>query len=171
MVIIRLARGGAKKNPFYSVVVADSRNRRDGRFIERVGFYNPLAKEGQEGLRLDNARISHWRSNGAQFSETVARLVKTEAKGPEAAAKAKAKDAAKVANAKAAAEAKIAAAAKEAADAAAAKQAEEAAAAKQAAAEAEAAAKAAEAEAPAVEAPAAEAEAPAAEAAPEEPAA
>ncbi len=60
MVIIRLARGGAKKTPFYSVVVADSRNRRDGRFIERVGFYNPLAKEGQEGLRLDTARISHW---------------------------------------------------------------------------------------------------------------
>jgi small subunit ribosomal protein S16 len=64
MVIIRLARGGAKKTPFYSVVVADSRNRRDGRFIERVGFYNPLAKE------------SHWRSHGAQLSESVARLVK-----------------------------------------------------------------------------------------------
>jgi small subunit ribosomal protein S16 len=130
MVIIRLARGGAKKTPFYSVVVADSRNRRDGRFIERVGFYNPLAKEGQEGLRLDTARISHWQSNGAQLSDCVARLVKDNAKGPEFMAAKKAKDAAKVANAKAAAEAKLAAAAKEAA---AAKQAEEEAAAKEAA--------------------------------------
>lgn len=156
MVIIRLARGGAKKTPFYSVVVADSRNRRDGRFIERVGFYNPLAKEGQEGLRLDNARISHWQSNGARLSDCVARLVKLNAKGPEAIQAAKAKDAAKVANAKAAAVAKQAAEAKAAADAAA-KQAEEAAAAKQAAQEAEAAAKAAEAaaepEADAPEAP------------------
>ncbi len=132
MVIIRLARGGAKKTPFYSVVVADSRNRRDGRFIERVGFYNPSAKEGQEGLRLDTARISHWQSNGAQLSDCVARLVKDNAKGPEFIAAKKAKDAAKVANAKAAAEAKIVAAAKEAA---AAKKAEEAAA-KEAAAEA-----------------------------------
>ena len=80
MVIIRLARGGAKKSPFYSVVVADSRNRRDGRFIERVGFYNPLAKEGQEGLRLDSARITHWQGNGAQLSDCVARLVKQSAK-------------------------------------------------------------------------------------------
>lgn len=124
MVIIRLARGGAKKSPFYSVVVADSRNRRDGRFIERVGFYNPLAKIGQEGLRLDSARISHWQSNGAQLSDCVARLVKQEAKGPEAALAAKEKDAAKVANAKAAAAAKVAAEAKAAADAAAAKEAE-----------------------------------------------
>src|SRR3954469_6488822 len=115
MVIIRLARGGAKKSPFYSVVVADSRNRRDGRFIERVGFYNPLAKIGQEGLRLDKARISHWQSNGAQLSDCVARLVKQEAKGPEAALAAKEKDAAKVANAKAAAAAKVAAEAKAAA--------------------------------------------------------
>jgi small subunit ribosomal protein S16 len=130
MVIIRLARGGAKKTPFYSVVVADSRNRRDGRFIERVGFYNPLAKEGQEGLRLDTARISHWQSNGAQLSDCVARLVKDDAKGPEFMVAKKAKDAAKVANAKAAAEAKLAAAAKEAA---AAKKAEEEAAAKEAA--------------------------------------
>ncbi|TSA58299.1 MAG: 30S ribosomal protein S16 [Methylophilaceae bacterium] len=134
MVIIRLARGGAKKTPFYSVVVADSRNRRDGRFIERVGFYNPSAKEGQEGLRLDTARISHWQSNGAQLSDCVARLVKDNAKGPEFIAAKKAKDAAKVANAKAAAEAKIVAAAKEAA--AAKKAEEEEAAAKEAAAEA-----------------------------------
>lgn len=80
MVIIRLARGGAKKSPFYSVVVADSRNRRDGRFIERVGFYNPIAGEGREGLRLDSERIAYWRSNGAQLSECVARLVKQAAK-------------------------------------------------------------------------------------------
>lgn len=76
MVIIRLARGGAKKTPFYSVVVADSRNRRDGRFIERVGFYNPLAKEGVEGLRLNSERIEYWRGKGAQLSDCVARLVK-----------------------------------------------------------------------------------------------
>jgi len=156
MVIIRLARGGAKKTPFYSVVVADSRNRRDGRFIERVGFYNPSAKEGQEGLRLDTARISHWQSNGAQLSDCVARLVKDNAKGPEFLAAKKAKDAAKVANAKAAAEAKLVAAAKEAA---AAKKAEEEAAAKEAT-EAAAAAPAVEevaAEEPAVEAAAEEA--------------
>jgi small subunit ribosomal protein S16 len=159
MVIIRLARGGAKKTPFYSVVVADSRNRRDGRFIERVGFYNPSAKEGQEGLRLDTARISHWQSNGAQLSDCVARLVKDNAKGPEFFAAKKAKDAAKVANAKAAAEAKLVAAAKEAA---AAKKAEEEAAAKEAA-EAAAAAPVVEevaevaAEEPAVEAVAEEA--------------
>jgi len=157
MVIIRLARGGAKKTPFYSVVVADSRNRRDGRFIERVGFYNPSAKEGQEGLRLDTARISHWQSNGAQLSDCVARLVKDNAKGPEFFAAKKAKDAAKVANAKAAAEAKLAAAAKEAADA---KRAEEEAAAKEAA-----EAKKAE-EAAAKEAADAAAAAPAEEAAP-----
>ena len=164
MVIIRLARGGAKKNPFYSVVVADSRNRRDGRFIERVGFYNPSAKVGQEGLRLDAARISHWQSHGAQLSDCVARLVKDHAKGPEFAAAKQAKDAAKVAKRKAEAEAKLAAAAKEAADA---KAAEEKAAAEAAAAEDAAAAEAA----PAEEAPAVE-EAPAAEAASaEEPAA
>ena len=80
MVIIRLARGGAKKAPFYSVVVADSRNRRDGRFIERVGFYDPLAKEGQEGLRLNSERLAYWQNNGARLSETVARLVKQSAK-------------------------------------------------------------------------------------------
>lgn len=79
MVIIRLARGGAKRRPFYNVVVADSRNRRDGRFIERVGFYNPLAKEGTEGLRLDSERIAYWQSNGAQLSDCVARLVKQKA--------------------------------------------------------------------------------------------
>lgn len=76
MVVIRLSRGGAKNRPFYNVVVADSRCRRDGRFIERVGFYNPVAGEGSESLRLDQERISYWTSNGAQLSDTVARLVK-----------------------------------------------------------------------------------------------
>jgi len=83
MVIIRLARGGAKKLPFYNVVVADSRNRRDGRFIERVGFYSPLAKAGQENLRLNGERIAYWQSNGAQLSDTVARLVKQAGKAAE----------------------------------------------------------------------------------------
>ena len=76
MVVIRLARGGAKKRPFYSVVVADSRARRDGRFIERIGFYNPIAVEKEEGLRISADRLNHWRQNGAQLSPTVARLVK-----------------------------------------------------------------------------------------------
>jgi small subunit ribosomal protein S16 len=76
MVIIRLSRGGSKNRPFFNVVVADSRNRRDGRFIERVGFYNPVAPEGQEGLRLQMERISHWQDKGAQLSETVSKLVK-----------------------------------------------------------------------------------------------
>ncbi|MEW5903565.1 MAG: 30S ribosomal protein S16 [Pseudomonadota bacterium] len=76
MVVIRLARGGSKSRPFYNVVVADSRNRRDGRFIERVGFYNPVAVEGAEGLRIQLDRIAHWQDRGAQLSETVSRLVK-----------------------------------------------------------------------------------------------
>jgi small subunit ribosomal protein S16 len=101
MVIIRLARGGAKKTPFYNLVVADSRNRRDGRFIERVGFYNPSAKAGAEALRVDQERVTHWQSQGAQLSDTVARLVKFHAKGPEHAIAAKAKDAAKAEAAKA----------------------------------------------------------------------
>jgi small subunit ribosomal protein S16 len=76
MVVIRLARGGAKKRPFFNVVVADSRNRRDGRFIERVGFYNPIAGEKEEGLRLAHDRIVFWQERGAKLSETVAGLVK-----------------------------------------------------------------------------------------------
>ena len=76
MVVIRLARGGAKKRPFYNVVVADSRNRRDGRFIERVGFYNPIAGEAEEGLRLAHDRIAYWQQRGAKLSDTVAMLVK-----------------------------------------------------------------------------------------------
>jgi small subunit ribosomal protein S16 len=80
MVVIRLARGGAKKRPFFNVVVADSRNRRDGRFIERVGFYNPIAGDGEEGLRLMMDRITFWQQRGARLSETVAGLVQKSAK-------------------------------------------------------------------------------------------
>ena len=76
MVVIRLARGGAKKRPFYNIVVADSRHRRDGRFIERVGFYNPIAGDGEEALRLSLDRIDHWQHRGAKLSDTVAGLVK-----------------------------------------------------------------------------------------------
>ena len=76
MVVIRLARGGAKKRPFYNLVVADSRTRRDGRFIERIGFYNPIATEKEEGLRIAADRLSYWQSQGACLSLTVARLVK-----------------------------------------------------------------------------------------------
>ena len=76
MVVIRLARGGAKKRPFFNVVVADSRRARDGRFIERLGFYNPKAPQGQESLRIDRARLEHWQSQGAILSATAARLVK-----------------------------------------------------------------------------------------------
>jgi small subunit ribosomal protein S16 len=76
MVVIRLARGGAKKRPFFNMVVADSRNRRDGRFIERVGFYNPVASGGEETLRVQLDRLSFWQGRGAQLSPTVARLVK-----------------------------------------------------------------------------------------------
>ena len=82
MVVIRLALGGAKKRPFYNVVVTDSRNRRDGRFIERVGFYNPIANDREEALRLSIDRISFWQERGAQLSDTVAGLVKKAASKP-----------------------------------------------------------------------------------------
>jgi small subunit ribosomal protein S16 len=75
MVVIRLSRGGAKKRPFFNIVVADSRTRRDGRFIERVGFYNPVAAGGEQPLRVAFDRIEHWASTGAQLSPTVQRLV------------------------------------------------------------------------------------------------
>ncbi|MBM7071950.1 30S ribosomal protein S16 [Shewanella sp. OPT22] len=76
MVTIRLARGGAKKRPFYNIVVTDSRNARDGRFIERLGFFNPLAKGQEETLRVDLDRVDHWVDTGAQVSDRVAKLVK-----------------------------------------------------------------------------------------------
>jgi small subunit ribosomal protein S16 len=75
MVVIRLSRGGAKKRPFYNIVVADARERRDGRFIERVGFYNPVAAGAAETLRVALDRVGHWTSVGARMSPTVARLV------------------------------------------------------------------------------------------------
>jgi small subunit ribosomal protein S16 len=75
MVTIRMSRSGAKKHPYYNVVVADSRNKRDGRCIERVGFFNPLAQGQEEKLRLDMERITHWISLGAQTSERVANLI------------------------------------------------------------------------------------------------
>ncbi len=80
MVVIRLARGGAKKRPFFNIVVADARRARDGRFIERVGFYDPKAPAGHETFRLDRERLAHWQSVGAQPSNTVQRLVKQYAK-------------------------------------------------------------------------------------------
>lgn len=76
MVTIRLARGGAKKRPFYNIVVADSRDRRDGRFIERIGFYNPVASGNAETLRVNQERLAYWQGVGAQLSDTVARIVR-----------------------------------------------------------------------------------------------
>ena len=76
MVIIRLARGGSKKRPFYHLTVTDSRKSRDGRFIERVGFFNPIARGQEERLRIDRDRVDHWLGLGAQTSERVAQLLK-----------------------------------------------------------------------------------------------
>ena len=74
MVVIRLARGGSKKRPFYNIVVTDSRSRRDGRFIERLGYYNPMA--AGQAVKFQIERLTHWIGQGAQMSDTVARLVK-----------------------------------------------------------------------------------------------
>ena len=79
MVVIRLARSGAKQRPFYNMVVADSRSRRDGRFVERIGFYNPVAAGAAEGLRVAVDRLAYWQQNGARVSPTVASLVKQHA--------------------------------------------------------------------------------------------
>lgn len=76
MVTIRLSRGGSKKRPFYHVVVTDSRNRRDGRYIERVGFFNPIATAQEEPLRMDLQRVEHWLAQGAQTSERTQQLIK-----------------------------------------------------------------------------------------------
>ena len=75
MVVIRLARGGAKKRPFYRIVAANSRARRDGRFIERIGTYNPFATENEKGLNIAADRLAYWQGVGAKLSPTVARLV------------------------------------------------------------------------------------------------
>ena len=79
MVTIRLARGGSKKRPFYHITVADSRYSRNGRFIERVGFFNPQARGEEERVRLDSERVNHWIAQGAQVSERVQQLIKTAA--------------------------------------------------------------------------------------------
>ena len=76
MVSIRLSRGGAKKRPFYHIVVTDERNRRDGRYIERLGFFNPVATEKEEKLRIDVSRVDYWIGHGAQASERVTSLLK-----------------------------------------------------------------------------------------------
>lgn len=86
MVVIRLARGGAKHRPFYNIVAADSKFRAQGRFLERVGFYDPKAPEGRESLRISMERLTFWKNNGAQLSPTVARLAKTFSKAAGAAA-------------------------------------------------------------------------------------
>lgn len=80
MVVIRLSRSGAKKRPFYHVVVADKRNARDGRFIERIGYFNPVARGNAKRLELDIARVNEWVSKGAQPSDRVKSLVKEAAK-------------------------------------------------------------------------------------------
>jgi small subunit ribosomal protein S16 len=79
MVTIRLSRGGSKKRPFYHLAVTDSRNARDGSFIEHVGFFNPIARGQEERLRLDRERIAFWVSRGAQLSDRVAQLVREKA--------------------------------------------------------------------------------------------
>jgi small subunit ribosomal protein S16 len=80
MVVIRLARGGAKKRPFYNIVAADARFAASGRFIERIGFYDPKAPAGRESFRVDGGRLAHWTGKGARLSPTVARLVKSRAR-------------------------------------------------------------------------------------------
>ena len=75
MVVIRLSRGGSKARPFFNIVVTDRRERRDGRVIERIGFYNPIAKGGEESLRIAQDRLTYWKSVGAQASPTVERLI------------------------------------------------------------------------------------------------
>ncbi len=77
MVVIRLARGGAKKRPFYSIVVADKRRASTGKFIERIGYFNPIAAANEQGLKVDMERIEYWVSHGAQVSDRVRSLVKT----------------------------------------------------------------------------------------------
>lgn len=80
MLTIRLTRGGSKKRPFYHLIVTDSRNKRDGRFIERLGFFNPVARGQAERLRIDTERLQHWIGVGAQASERVQQLVKESGK-------------------------------------------------------------------------------------------
>lgn len=81
MLTIRLARGGAKKRPFYHVTVTDSRNARDGAFIERLGFFNPIARGGEERFRVNDERLQYWLQRGAQTSERVGKLIKQNTAG------------------------------------------------------------------------------------------
>ena len=76
MVTIRLSRGGSKKRPFYHLTVTNSRSARNGRFLERVGFFNPIAKGQEEALRVDEERVAFWVAHGAQLSDRVAKLLK-----------------------------------------------------------------------------------------------
>ena len=76
MVVIRLARGGSKKRPFYSIVATDKRNRRDSNFIERIGYFNPSAAESEQAIRFAQDRLTYWTGVGAQISPTVKRLIK-----------------------------------------------------------------------------------------------
>jgi len=85
MVTIRLSRVGAKKRPFYQITVTDSRSGRDGRFIERVGFFNPVARGKEERLRIDRERVHYWTQNGATLSDRVAQLLRESEKGSQAA--------------------------------------------------------------------------------------
>ena len=80
MVSIRLSRAGAKKRPFYHLVVTDSRNRRDGRYIERLGFFNPVGKDSEENVRIDLERVDYWLGQGAKPSDRVASLLKAQRK-------------------------------------------------------------------------------------------
>ena len=80
MVTIRLARGGSKKRPFFHITVSDSRKARDARYIERIGFFNPIARGAEERLRVDLERVAYWQGQGAQISERVSALVKEAAK-------------------------------------------------------------------------------------------
>ena len=82
MVSIRLSRTGSKKRPFYHIVTTDSHNRRDGRYIERLGFFNPIANDKEEGLRLDLDRAKYWISVGAQPSSRVSQLIEQYTKNP-----------------------------------------------------------------------------------------
>lgn len=86
MVKIRLSRTGAKKRPYYHIVATDSRSRRDGRFLERLGYYNPNASGNEQKLLIDLDRLAHWRDNGAQISERVEHLVKIAPRSEAAAA-------------------------------------------------------------------------------------
>ncbi|MCS5588050.1 MAG: 30S ribosomal protein S16 [Porticoccaceae bacterium] len=80
MVILRLALGGSKKRPFYHITVSDSRKARDARYIERIGFYNPIARGAEERLRIDLDRVAYWQGQGAQVSDRVSALLKEAAK-------------------------------------------------------------------------------------------